>query len=67
MKKVKGNYYYFTKISKNQYLSINEHLNKGVSITRNIYIYENNIDKEKNIYQCGNFENNIKLMYKNLG
>ena len=65
MKKVKGNYYYFTKISKNQYLSINEHLNKGVSITRNIYIYENNIDKEKNIYQCGNFENNIKLMYKN--
>ena len=65
IKKLKGNFYYFTKIKKNQYLSINEHLNKGTPIIRNVYIYEDNIDKEKYIYQCGNFENDINLLYKN--
>ena len=65
MKKLKGNYYYFTKITKNQYLSISENLNKGAPMKRNVYIYENNIEKEKNIYHCGTLENNIKLMYKN--
>ena len=59
MPKFTGNYYFFTKINKNQYLAINDHLIKGNLTTRNVNIYEDNISKDPIIYQCGNFENDI--------
>ena len=64
MPKFTGNYYFFTKINKNQYLAINDHLIKG-NLTRNVNIYEDNFNKEPYIYQCGNFENDISHLYIN--
>ena len=62
IKKV-GNFYYFTRISKNEYLSIIEKDSKGKPISKNAYYYENKEGKVYNIYQCGNFENDISHIY----
>ena len=61
-----GNFYYFTKINNNEYLSISESDNKGTSITRSVYYYENKEGKVYNIYPCGNFENDISHIYINI-
>ena len=57
---VKGEYFYFTKINKNQYLSINDHSNKGT--IKNAHIYEDNIEKDISIYHIGNFINDISYL-----
>jgi len=62
IKKV-GNFYYFTRINKNEYLSIIEKDSKGKPISKNDYYYENKEGKVYNIYQCGNFENDISHIY----
>ena len=56
-----GDYYFFTKLSNNQYLSI---MSKGNSMIRIVDIFENKEDKGKH-YSCGNFENEISHMYVN--
>ena len=61
-----GNYYFFTKLDNNQYLSIIYHSYKGSPVVRNVIIYENKEDKGKNIYLCGNFENEISQIYMNI-
>jgi hypothetical protein len=57
----KEDYYFFTKLSNNQYLSI---MNKGNPMIRIVGIFENKEDKGKH-YSCGNFENEISHMYIN--
>jgi len=63
--KINGNYLYFTKITNNKYLSINELSNK-VSFIRNVFIYDNKLQKEKENFLCGNFENNISKIYMSM-
>ena len=57
-KKSTENYYYFTKINKNHYLSIKELSNREISI------FKENIDKSINTYKSwGNFECDISHLY----
>ena len=60
-KKVSGEFYYFTRINDNHYLSIIENKND----TKKVNIYEDNLSKDKNIYCCGYFESDINNICMN--
>ena len=64
--KIDGNYLYFTKIKNNQYLSIKESYNTNSSPVRSVIIYDNKLEKEKNIFSCNIFEDDISKIYINM-